>query len=67
MNVRSGGLILYVDAETQSYILGVARSEIAPGSSRVNVIGSVGMRARWNDDIGESGFATLTLGDTGGP
>jgi hypothetical protein len=39
----------------------VARGDIAADLGRINVIGSVGANAKWNDDIGETGYATIDL------
>ncbi len=60
MNRQQGGLVFYTDAPFEAYYLGVARSDVSPALERFNVIGSVGRRARWNDDIG-SGFASVDL------
>ena len=67
MNQQSGGLVFYADPVGESYYLGIARSDVSPEMNRFHVIGSVGRNARWNDDIGEDGFAAITLdshGDT---
>ena len=61
MNRQSGGLILYVDSANLAYYLGVPRADVSPDARRFRVIGSVGSEARWNDDVGESGFATIDL------
>jgi hypothetical protein len=61
INEKSGVITFYIDAVTDSYILGVKRTDIAPNFRRFNLIGSVGENAVWNDDIGEEGFATIEL------
>lgn len=61
INVSSGTVTLYVDDPANAYVFGIAREQISPGLQRFHVIGSVGSGARWNDDIGESGFATVDL------
>ena len=61
INVQSGVVTFYVDPSGDGFVLGIAREDIAPGLRRFNVIGSVGSDARWNDDIGESGFAAVDL------
>jgi hypothetical protein len=61
INEKSGDITLYIDAAEDSYMVGVKRTDIAPNLRRFHVIGSVGENALWNDDIGESGFATIEL------
>lgn len=58
INENKNVIALYLDAESNAYILGVKRSEINPNLKKINVIGSVGANALWNDDVGES-FATI--------
>ena len=59
INEKQGVAQLYFDTANQAYIVGVKRADIAPGLKKINVIGSVGQNALWNDDIGEEGFATI--------
>ena len=61
INERQGVLTFYVDAPGRAYIVGVARADISPNLATFHVIGSVGANALWNDDIGESGYATIDL------
>lgn len=61
INERQGVLAFYIDSEADAYILGVSRSDISPELNRFGVIGSVGADARWNDDIGDAGYATIDL------
>lgn len=61
MNRQQGGLALRIDPLAQTYYLGVRRSDLSAELERFQLIGSVGQRARWNDDIGESGYATVDL------
>lgn len=62
INERQGVLTFFVDTASRAYILGVARTDIAPDLRQFHVIGSVESNARWNDDIGEEGYATVELG-----
>ncbi|NKB90574.1 MAG: serine hydrolase [Acidobacteria bacterium] len=61
INVMQANLTFYIDAPGNAYIVGVRRTDIAPDLERFNVIGSVGADARWNDDIGEDGYARVEL------
>ena len=61
INEKQGVLAFHVDRASKAYFIGVKRSDIAPGLQRMHVIGSVGEKALWNDDIGEAGYATIDL------
>lgn len=61
INEKQAVLAFYTDQSGKAYFIGVKRSDISPNLQQINVIGSVGKNALWNDDIGESGYATITL------
>ncbi len=61
MNVKKRNVTFFYSKETNSYFLGVKRSDIDPDLKKFNVIGSVGQKALRNDDIGEEGFSTIDL------
>lgn len=61
INVKKGNITLHFDIETNSYFLGVKRSDIETNLHKFNVIGSVGQNALWNDDIGDEGYSTIDL------
>ena len=61
INVKDGCLRFYFDEKGQAFYVGMKKSDvIKPNQKRVNLIGSVGASATWNDDIGKDGtFATI--------
>ena len=61
VNEKSSNLIFYIDDSSNSYIIGVKRSDISPSLHKFNVIGSVGQNGVWNDDIGDVSYATIDL------
>lgn len=61
INERQGVLTFFVDEPSRAYVVGCSRTDISPDLRRFNVIGSVGANARWNDDIGEQGYAAIDL------
>ena len=61
INEKQGVLAFHMDRAGKAYFIGVKRSDIGPGLERMHVIGSVGEKALWNDDIGETGYATIDL------
>lgn len=61
INERQGNVAFLLDPEGRSYVVGIAISDLAPSASRLHLIGSVGDRALWNDDLIDDGHATITL------
>lgn len=61
INEKQGVLAFHVDHAGKAYYIGVKRTDIAPHLQQAHVIGSVGQHALWNDDIGETGYATIDL------
>ena len=61
INEKSGNIKFFFDKESNAYFIGVSRRDIDVNLKKFNVIGSVGQNALWNDDIGDSGFATIEL------
>ena len=61
INEKENVIALYLDADSNAYIMGIKRSEISPNLKKINVIGSVGADVLWNDDISNEGFATINL------
>ena len=47
--------------ETKTYIIGVRLTDLDLESDTIKVIGAVGEYQTWNDDIGDSEFATIHL------
>lgn len=60
---KNGNVIFYIDEVTNSYIIGIKRTDISPSLKAFNIIGSVGTTAQWNDDFGDEGYSTIDLGE----
>ncbi|HSS18891.1 MAG TPA: nuclear transport factor 2 family protein [Pyrinomonadaceae bacterium] len=63
-NEKKEIVTFYFDRESRSYFMGIKRSDIDPSLVKINLIGSVGENALWNDDIGEDKYSTIDLGTT---
>jgi hypothetical protein len=59
---KLGTIAFIADSATRSYLIGVARADLGAHKERVHVIGTVGKSAVWNDDLINTGYATLHLG-----
>lgn len=60
-NVKKNCVKFYFDAKEQDFYICLKKSDmLKPEQKKINLIGSVGANATWNDDIGKEGaFATL--------
>ncbi|NOT06928.1 MAG: hypothetical protein HOP28_01855 [Gemmatimonadales bacterium] len=56
---KLGTIAFIVDPVTHAYLVGVARRDLGENIRKVNVIATVGQNAVWNDDLINTGFATL--------
>lgn len=62
-NLHQDNLALGVDPEAETIFLGVAPEDLG-SPERMEVVVAVGSNAGWNDDIPDSGTATVELGGT---
>ena len=61
INHRKGVVSYYSNPDNTVIVLSVKRGDIDDTMKKINLIGSVGSRARWNDDIGDENYATVQL------
>lgn len=58
---KQGVVDFYIDLSSDTYYLGIARRDLSLSSDTLNVVGSVGEVALWNDDLPDEGFATISV------
>lgn len=61
INYNSGVVSYFRGAKGKIFVVNVKREDIEPGLSKMNLIGSIGAKALWNDDIGNNTHATVDL------
>lgn len=59
--LSQNNLKYYLDDETLTYTVGVSLKDLDIKSKQINLIGAVGEYMTWNDDIGDTEFATIAL------
>jgi len=58
---KQGVVDFYIDIPSNTYYLGIARRDLSHSSDTLNVVGSVGEVALWNDDLPNEGYATIRV------